>query len=43
MRWIINSTYISLDGVIETPGLAFGPHQDDGRGGEIHGPDRSRS
>lgn len=33
MRRIINSTYITLDGVIEDPQSAR--HNDDGRGGEI--------
>ena len=36
MRRIINSTYITLDGVIENPqDWPSGRHQDDGRGGEI--------
>jgi dihydrofolate reductase len=36
MRRIINSTYISLDGVIENPqDWPTGRHEDDGRGGEI--------
>lgn len=36
MRRVINSTYISLDGVIENPqDWPSGRHQDDGRGGEI--------
>ena len=36
MRRIINSTYITLDGVIENPqDWPSGRHRDDGRGGEI--------
>jgi dihydrofolate reductase len=36
MRRIINSTYVTLDGVIENPqDWPSGRHQDDGRGGEI--------
>jgi dihydrofolate reductase len=36
MRRIINSTYITLDGIIENPqDWPSGRHQDDGRGGEI--------
>jgi dihydrofolate reductase len=36
MRRIINSTYITLDGVIENPqDWPSGRHADDGRGGEI--------
>ena len=36
MRRIINSTYITLDGVIENPqDWPSGRHQDDGRGGQI--------
>src|SRR4051795_1804585 len=36
MRRIINSTYITLDGVIENPqDWPSGRHEDDGRGGEI--------
>ena len=36
MRRIINSTYITLDGVIEDPqDWPSGRHKDDGRGGEI--------
>ena len=36
MRRIINSTYISLDGVIENPqDWPSGRHEDDGRGGQI--------
>jgi dihydrofolate reductase len=36
MRRIINSTYISLDGVIENPqDWPSGRHEDDGRGGRI--------
>ncbi len=36
MRRIINSTYITLDGIIESPqDWPSGRHQDDGRGGEI--------
>jgi hypothetical protein len=36
MRRIINSTYISLDGVVENlQDWPSGRHQDDGRGGEI--------
>jgi dihydrofolate reductase len=36
MRRIINSTYISLDGVIEDPqDWPSGRHEDDGRGGQI--------
>ncbi len=36
MRKIINSTYITLDGVIENPqDWPSGRHKDDGRGGEI--------
>jgi dihydrofolate reductase len=36
MRRIINSTYISIDGVIENPqDWPSGRHEDDGRGGQI--------
>jgi dihydrofolate reductase len=36
MRRIINSTYISLDGVVENPqNWPSGRHEDDGRGGQI--------
>ncbi len=36
MRRIINSTYITLDGVIENPqDWPSGRHQDDGQGGEV--------
>jgi dihydrofolate reductase len=36
MRRIINSTYITLDGIIEDPqDWPSGRHEDDGRGGEI--------
>jgi dihydrofolate reductase len=36
MRRLINSTYISLDGVIQNPHLwPSGRHEDDGRGGAI--------
>jgi dihydrofolate reductase len=36
MRRIINSTYISIDGVIENPqNWPSGRHEDDGRGGQI--------
>jgi dihydrofolate reductase len=36
MRRIINSTYITLDGIIENPqDWPSGRHKDDGRGGEI--------
>jgi dihydrofolate reductase len=36
MRRIINSTYISIDGVIENPHeWPSGRHEDDGRGGQI--------
>lgn len=36
MRRIINSTYITLDGIIENPqDRPSGRHEDDGRGGEI--------
>jgi hypothetical protein len=36
MRRIINSTYITLDGIIENPqDWPSGRHQDDGRGSEI--------
>ena len=36
MRRIVNSTYVTLDGVIENPqDWPSGRHQDDGRGGEI--------
>src|SRR3954454_10210680 len=36
MRRIINSTYITLDGIIENPqDWPSGRHEDDGRGGEI--------
>jgi dihydrofolate reductase len=36
MRRIVNSTYITLDGVIENPqDWPSGRHEDDGRGGEI--------
>jgi dihydrofolate reductase len=36
MRRIINSTYITLDGIVENPqDWPSGRHEDDGRGGEI--------